>query len=258
MDIQKPMIKFFRNIRRNLLSEGKTSRYIKYAVGEIVLVVIGILIALQINNWNQKQQDKMLEQATLKALLSEFQDNYVSVNDYLENIKKMLKFGDTLMKLIGPEITSTSKYDVHRLIGEVSGTMKCIVSVDVLEDVQSSGRLNLLSNEQVRRAISKWSSQLKELQSEEFDWAQEFSSQYIPFTHKWLQWENVDYILNNNDSIRYTGSRFNVDPRLMLQQPEFENIMNEQYWRFTRIKERTKVLLRKTDTLIGLLKKELN
>ncbi|MEJ2114363.1 MAG: DUF6090 family protein [Flavobacteriaceae bacterium] len=47
------MIKFFRNIRKNLLSEGKTGKYLKYAIGEIMLVVLGILIALQVNNWNQ-------------------------------------------------------------------------------------------------------------------------------------------------------------------------------------------------------------
>jgi hypothetical protein len=47
------MIKFFRKIRKSLLSEGSTGKYFKYALGEIALVVIGILIALQINNWNQ-------------------------------------------------------------------------------------------------------------------------------------------------------------------------------------------------------------
>ena len=47
------MIKFFRNIRQNLVMENKNGMYFKYAVGEIVLVVIGILIALQINNWNE-------------------------------------------------------------------------------------------------------------------------------------------------------------------------------------------------------------
>ena len=50
------MIKFFRKIRQNLLSEGKTGKYFKYAIGEIVLVVIGILIALQINNWNENRK----------------------------------------------------------------------------------------------------------------------------------------------------------------------------------------------------------
>ena len=48
------MIKFFRKIRYNLMSENNTGKYLKYAIGEILLVVIGILIALQINNWNSQ------------------------------------------------------------------------------------------------------------------------------------------------------------------------------------------------------------
>ncbi|MBO0341043.1 hypothetical protein J0654_05270 [Muricauda lutimaris] len=51
------MIKFFRNIRKSLLNEGKTGKYLKYALGEILLVVIGILIALQINNWNENRKN---------------------------------------------------------------------------------------------------------------------------------------------------------------------------------------------------------
>ena len=52
------MIRFFRKIRQNLLSEGKTVKYLKYAIGEIVLVVIGILIALSINNWNEQKKSR--------------------------------------------------------------------------------------------------------------------------------------------------------------------------------------------------------
>ena len=55
------MIKFFRKIRQNLLSEGKTGKYLKYAIGEIVLVVFGILIALQINTWNEDYKSKKKE-----------------------------------------------------------------------------------------------------------------------------------------------------------------------------------------------------
>ncbi len=62
------MIKFFRNIRKNLLSEGKISKYLKYAIGEIVLVVIGILIALQINNWNQNLVNTQIEAELLHAI----------------------------------------------------------------------------------------------------------------------------------------------------------------------------------------------
>ncbi len=62
------MIKLFRNIRQNLLAEGKTSKYLKYAIGEIVLVVIGILIALSINNWNENRKAKIQEISQLKGI----------------------------------------------------------------------------------------------------------------------------------------------------------------------------------------------
>ncbi|CAM4127505.1 DUF6090 family protein [Gillisia limnaea] len=49
------MIKFFRNIRKKLIEQGKTTKYLKYAIGEIILVIVGILIALSINNWNDQK-----------------------------------------------------------------------------------------------------------------------------------------------------------------------------------------------------------
>ena len=55
------MIKFFRQIRKNTIMKNETGKYLKYAIGEITLVVIGILIALQINNWNQNRTNENLE-----------------------------------------------------------------------------------------------------------------------------------------------------------------------------------------------------
>ena len=66
------MIKLFRNIRQNLVTQDKsvnrTTNYFKYAIGEIVLVVIGILIALQINNWNEQRKDRIQEKNFLSRL----------------------------------------------------------------------------------------------------------------------------------------------------------------------------------------------
>ena len=69
------MIKFFRNIRKNLLTEGKTTKYFKYAVGEIILVVIGILIALQINNWNENKRYKKEIRTKIQAVLLDMRQN---------------------------------------------------------------------------------------------------------------------------------------------------------------------------------------
>lgn len=78
------MIKFFRHIRKRLLGENKFTKYLAYAFGEIILVVIGILIALQINTWNQQQKDKNLE----IKILTEIRGNLIQDDiDHDENIR---------------------------------------------------------------------------------------------------------------------------------------------------------------------------
>ena len=82
------MIKLFRNIRKNLIAEGKTKKYILYAVGEIILVVIGILIALQINNWNEQQKAKSTEIYVLKEVLSNLNEDAIILNEIIEQRQK--------------------------------------------------------------------------------------------------------------------------------------------------------------------------
>ena len=73
------MIKFFRKIRQDLLSKGKTGKYFKYAVGEIILVVIGILIALQINNWNENKKIENITQDYYKQLLKDLNKDKIYI-----------------------------------------------------------------------------------------------------------------------------------------------------------------------------------
>ncbi len=84
------MIKFFRKIRQNLLMENKTVKYLKYAIGEIFLVIIGILIALQINNWNNQRIEKNKQINILNRVLSDVQNDIQELSftiNYLDSIK---------------------------------------------------------------------------------------------------------------------------------------------------------------------------
>ena len=81
------MIKIFRNSRKNSLTEGKTMKYFKYAFGEIILVVIGILIALQINNWNESKKNQFEAKNYLDSFYEENHSNKESLQlaiDYNE------------------------------------------------------------------------------------------------------------------------------------------------------------------------------
>ena len=82
------MIKFFRRIRQNLLSEGKTGKYLKYALGEIILVVIGILIALGINNWNEQSKIKSEQTQLLNSIKADLKADIKMLNDFLAKTKE--------------------------------------------------------------------------------------------------------------------------------------------------------------------------
>jgi len=88
------MIKFFRKIRKQLLTENKFSKYLLYAIGEIILVVIGILIALGVNNWNQEKKDHHLgENYLLRIHRDLVQDttNFRNIIAYNNNLRKDIK-----------------------------------------------------------------------------------------------------------------------------------------------------------------------
>jgi len=75
------MIKFFRKIRQKLLSENKFSKYLLYAIGEIVLVVIGILIALSINNWNEERKSNNLLQKYKQSIIAELKIDLLKLDE---------------------------------------------------------------------------------------------------------------------------------------------------------------------------------
>ena len=90
------MIKFFRKIRQNLLSEGKTGKYLQYAIGEILLVVIGILIALSINNWNENQKTKVKIKNSLIALKNDLAQDTLLIKERLPFIVEQYQLNEFL------------------------------------------------------------------------------------------------------------------------------------------------------------------
>ncbi|MFT6796607.1 MAG: hypothetical protein ACJART_001751 [Maribacter sp.] len=98
------MIKFFRKIRQRLLTENKFSKYLLYAIGEIVLVVIGILIALQINTWNEEQKVRVLERETLVEILENITEIESDLTESLERIIFLNMYTDSVLTLIETKV----------------------------------------------------------------------------------------------------------------------------------------------------------
>lgn len=107
------MIKLLRNIRRNLLNEGKTTKYFKYAIGEIFLVVIGILIALQINNWNEEKKHQKQLQIKMHSILGDMREDALQIKSLIEDLEKQNSAADNIIPIMESEqkvITDSLKF----------------------------------------------------------------------------------------------------------------------------------------------------
>lgn len=94
------MIKFFRKMRLNLLAKGKIVNYLTYALGEIILVVIGILIALQINNWNQEQKDRKLTDVFISNFIREINADIITLGERINSNETRIKNIDSIMQTL--------------------------------------------------------------------------------------------------------------------------------------------------------------
>ena len=170
------MIKFFRKIRQNLLMENNTGKYFKYAIGEIVLVVIGILIALSINNWNENGKDRKQEKELLIQLQSEFESNLNQLDQKITLRNTMITASFKLLDYVdNPDIRD--KDSIYKYIGR---TVTAPTFDPIVNDIISSGRIQLLQNSTLKEKLSRWTSEIIQVTEEEQVWLKYRSNHYIP------------------------------------------------------------------------------
>jgi len=174
------MLKFFRQIRQNLLLQNKTSKYFKYAIGEIILVVIGILIALQINNWNENRKQKAIEISYLKRLLIDLEKDK---NLWTSTYNKRKSQVTTIQKLIGLNYSQQSDTLNFLTVGSLlkSAAMWSDINPnqDTFSEMLSSGNLDIIKNDSIKiklidlnsnyKAVANWDDTTEKAHSKVFE-----------------------------------------------------------------------------------------
>ena len=151
-------------------------RYFKYAIGEIILVVIGILIALSINNWNENRKDRKQEKELLTQLQSEFESNLNQLDQKIALRNTMLSASLKLLDYIdNPDIRD--KDSIYKYIGR---TVTAPTFDPIVNDIISSGRIQLLQNSSLKEKLSRWTSEIIQVTEEEQIWLNYRSNRYIP------------------------------------------------------------------------------
>ncbi|RED44225.1 DUF6090 family protein [Seonamhaeicola aphaedonensis] len=140
------MIKFFRKIRQKLLSENKFRKYLIYAFGEIILVVIGILIALQINNWNEIQKNKAFEKEILQQIQSNLIKDKKTLNRIAFNFEKAVMSSN---KLLEGNWNSSQNDSLKFWLADIIQFDRFQPLTNAYEVAKSKG-LDLVSNKELR------------------------------------------------------------------------------------------------------------
>jgi hypothetical protein len=183
------------------METGKTTKYLKYAIGEIILVVIGILIALQINNWNNQQQNLKKEQEILKSLKAEFTQNLEELRrDHILNVNA-LNACFALLEIKKNTIVNPKTID--SLIGKSYDFATFDARIGVINNLSSSGNLELIRDPNLRFKLNQWTGELKDYSEDIIIrrnyWVNNFRliDRYIPTRNIDASQNRPDYIRNN-------------------------------------------------------------
>ena len=264
------MIKFFRSIRYKAMENSKTSRYLKYAIGEIILVVIGILIALQINNWNENRKERAQETVVLEQLLSDFNSNLIQLDqkiamreDFTNSSLKLLKFIDN------PSLATQDSIDIH-----IGKTLPYATFDPIIVDLANSGELKLISSNNLKKAVTRWSSDINDVIEDEIIWKDYRNTMYVPFLIEHYQLRtirNMAYKMNvlgsytmdreniiteyaNND---IGNSNYEADYKKLLGHPDFEDHLTRCYAVNSWTNVQSQILRKRILEIIELIKQEL-
>src|SRR5210317_888694 len=132
------MLTFLRKFRKSLMGSGSTRKYLLYAVGEIALVVIGILIALQINNWNEFKKDRVQERKVLTELKVSLQRNCTEMEKDALRRKNWNKSSDIIISALQNRIEYSDSLNLHFHNARIPGT-NLSLSLSGYEGLKNTG-----------------------------------------------------------------------------------------------------------------------
>jgi hypothetical protein len=150
------MLNLFRKKRDKSLKENNIRKYIKYALGEIFLVMIGILLALQVNTWNEQRKDRVKEKAILSELHKEFSKNLAEFYPVKQYQFNTFNSGAIVFRNLPKMHIPQSRDSVYKYVQGMFGGYSYHPSNGVVESLISSGDFNLIRNDTLRRYLVSW------------------------------------------------------------------------------------------------------
>ena len=202
------------------MTNNQTGRYLKYAIGEIILVVVGILIALQINNWNSNRLLRLQELLVLKELNKEFKANKLLLDSVIFYHKRSFKSAEYVRQQIPIKVEEVNLDSLSYNLYYMGWIYTFDPYTGVTNNVLNNSSLELISNDSLRQLLVSWKDILEDYQEEEIKAINNYQNHLKPFEKKhfffsynpteWLNYPKVDLtILESLEFDNYIMDRHN-------------------------------------------------
>ena len=253
------MISFLRKYRHKLLSENKLRKYLVYALGEIILVVIGILIAVSINNWQQQTILKNKEQVYLKGLKEEFNTSKNKLDELIEANRRNYQGSKTILEYISNTgQLPTEKQFSELLFRSFSFDIAFNANNSLLNEMINSGSLKDISNNQLRVLLTNWETTIKNVSGQEEKLAKQREKVLDMFLTDKNSIRTIFEQINLNSSMNLPKSKKNISNLNLLNSLEFENNILMFFLTSTAMETTYyKPLLKELNTILKLIEVEI-
>lgn len=218
------MIQFFRKIRQRLLVENKLNKYLLYALGEIILVVLGILIALWIDTLNSNKHDRDRAERFVEKLLMQLDNNLEDVNQYIETNEYYYGETERLMPIIGSTNQPVEDAKIDSLVMYNLYDFHLNLDMNTIVEGRENGDLTLVTNDSVSQAIYRYINFYDSILEREQITNLDLSDQFLPYLMENFNLRNLIYRVSEGQGTS-PSPLYQGDNSKILTDQEFENLM---------------------------------
>ena len=220
------MLRFFRIVRKSLIESNQMKKYIWYAIGEILLVVVGILIALQINNWNELRKERQETEIIKHNLFNEFEQNKAVLYERIALLEQSIDHSIAILKIIGTEVDMTHQSLLDSLLTQSMYYGNFNPSNSALQELIQSGKLKLISDDILKKHLFDWP-QLLEDTNEDFKNQDLTANQFlVPYLTKKISFRNLGSLKNSGVEVGKSNLTTEGYSNIV-HDIEFENLIAE-------------------------------
>ncbi len=236
-----------------MIETGAAQKYMLYAIGEILLVVVGILIALQVNNWNENRKARNAERTSMISLKEEFQKNRTDLQEHIRWKQGVQEKWDIFLSTISDRQIPAEQRAIRR---PLASYVNYIISNSTLNSLLASGRIENLKNDSLRHLLISWEDvvmDFKQFQEMHRDFV---NAELMPFEAK-----IIPDISNRRYGFDYSFLREGQESKILLNAYDdmtYQNIlMRNFYWINIQLREISE-LEKRMNQIIRMLESETN